>query len=139
MGAICHHSVTLVCWKRLPHSELVEVSDTVGVRLKADEVRVGICLNEGNHLIVLDSDTGIVPATVREIALSLDLAQLQAIRIKEESVTCLGLIGRLSAQYDNCLIVQSRDKRPCARCKVGVDVVRVDFLPHLRFLVSIDN
>ena len=90
-------------------------------------------------MIVLDSNTGIVPATIRELALSLDLAQLQVRSIEVESVICPGLLIRLSAQYDNCLIIQSGDKRPCARCKVGVNVVRVDFLPHLCSLVAIDN
>ena len=86
-------------------------------------------------MIVLDSDTGVVSSTVREVALSLDLAQLQVPSIEEEGVTCTSPIVRFSAQYDNRLIVHSGDKRPCARCKVGVDDVRMDFLPHLCILI----
>ena len=60
-------------------------------------------------MIVLDSNTGIVSATVREMALGLDLAQLQVPSVEEEGIICTSLIVRFSAQYDNCLIVQSGD------------------------------
>ena len=82
-------------------------------------------------MVVLDANTGIVSATEREVALSLDLVQKQALGIQVEGVIGTSLLVRFSAQYDNRLIVQSGDKWPCSRCKVEVEVVRVDFLPHL--------
>ena len=108
-GAISHHNITLVCLKRLPHFEFLKVKNPVGAVLKADQMRVIISLNKGNHMIVLDSNTGIVSATVREMALGLDLAQLQVLSVEEEGIICTGLIVCFSAQYNNCLIVQSGD------------------------------
>ena len=53
-------------------------------------------------MVVLHSDTGIVPATEREMALSLDLTHLQVRSIEEERVISPSLTARLSTQYDNC-------------------------------------
>ena len=109
--------------------------DPVGAVLKADQMRVIISLNKGNHMVVLNSNTGIVSATISEMALSLDWAHLQAPSVEEEGIIRTGLIVRFSSKYDNCLIVQSSDKRPCTRCKAGVNVVRMDFFPHFLSLV----